>query len=89
MPATCVEWSRRLQCRQLCGAIAPNQRETIDDWNQASEKHALVNSPRQIRRHWLNRCGAKRGAHDLAARMARSLRLDLLIAIGIGVWVTS
>lgn len=27
-----------------------------------------------------------RGAHDVAARMARSLRLDLLIAIGIGIW---
>jgi len=28
----------------------------------------------------------KRGAHDIAARMGRSLRLDLLIAIGIGIW---
>lgn len=28
----------------------------------------------------------KRGAHGVAARMARSLRLDLLIAIGIGIW---
>ncbi len=28
----------------------------------------------------------KRGAHGAAARMGRSLRLDLLIAIGIGIW---
>ncbi|ABE44001.1 KAP family NTPase [Polaromonas sp. JS666] len=28
----------------------------------------------------------KRGAHGAAARMGRSLRLDLLVAIGIGIW---
>jgi hypothetical protein len=28
----------------------------------------------------------KRGAHVAAARMGRSLRLDLLVAIGVGVW---
>lgn len=29
----------------------------------------------------------KRGAHVAAARMGRSLRLDLLVAIGIGIWI--
>ena len=29
----------------------------------------------------------KRGAHVSAARMGRSLRLDLLVAIGIGIWI--
>jgi hypothetical protein len=29
----------------------------------------------------------KRGAHLTAARMGRSVRLDLLLAIGIGIWV--
>ena len=30
---------------------------------------------------------AKRGAHVTAARMGRSFRIDLLIAIGIGIWI--
>ncbi len=34
----------------------------------------------------LNYC-IKRGAHTIAARMARSLRVDLLVVIGVGVWV--
>lgn len=29
----------------------------------------------------------KRGAHVAAARMGRSLRLDLLVAVGIGIWI--
>ncbi len=28
----------------------------------------------------------KRGAHDTAAKMGRSLRVDLLVAVGIGIW---
>ncbi len=30
---------------------------------------------------------AKRGAHVTAARMGRSFRIDLLIAIGVGIWI--
>jgi hypothetical protein len=48
---------------------------------------------------WVKMCGIligallcmtyalKRGAHVTAARMGRSLRLDLLVAIGIGIWI--